>query len=215
MSKNNPNLFTTVEAAKFLGVNEKILRKWRTQEINGIKVFEPDVIDHDGVYLYDSERLKQLKSVYHSNWRKSSYKPNEDSDSECPRIVPESNNLRTVESVREVSEADVREVSEDCNSMVQSSDTYTTAQKTSNAPTIEQFKAKLEELRQELDKQLEEQEIKIYGKAQVDEWNAQKIRENTEEYRKLAFKENKIIIMDCSARTKPATSPRLPFRILS
>ena len=53
------DLFTLKEAAQYVGVNEKTLRRWNKQ-----KIFEPYLIDHHGDFFYTREELEQLKSVY-------------------------------------------------------------------------------------------------------------------------------------------------------
>lgn len=69
--------------------------------------------------------------------------------------------------------------------------TYTTTRK---LPTIAEFKAMLEEQGKELDRLIEEQEIKTFGKAKVLQWRAQEIRENTEKYQRTVFKDNKLVL---------------------
>ena len=60
------DLFTLKEAASYIGVNEKTLRRWNKQ-----KIFEPYLIDHHGDFFYTREELEQLKSVYTKNRNKT------------------------------------------------------------------------------------------------------------------------------------------------
>ena len=53
------DLFTLKEAANYIGVNEKTLRRWNQE-----KIFEPYLIDHHGDFFYTREELEKLKSVY-------------------------------------------------------------------------------------------------------------------------------------------------------
>ena len=70
-SENNlkrKNYYTTSEVAKILGVDKSTVRKWRNKGL-----FDKDLIDHKGQYLYSREHVEQLKSVYHKDWTSGGY----------------------------------------------------------------------------------------------------------------------------------------------
>ena len=54
---------TTDEVADILGVSNKTVEKWRTRKVFGVPYFSPDV-KKGGTWLYDRERVLQLKEVY-------------------------------------------------------------------------------------------------------------------------------------------------------
>ena len=60
------NFYTTNEVAKAIGVTKPAVIKWRKKGW-----FNPDFVDHTGVFYYSIERVMQLKSVYHLNWQKA------------------------------------------------------------------------------------------------------------------------------------------------
>ena len=57
------NYFSTMTVAKIIGVTKQAVEKWRKKGW-----FNPDMIDHKGVYYYEVERVMQLKSVYRPDW---------------------------------------------------------------------------------------------------------------------------------------------------
>ncbi|MBQ3443764.1 MAG: PriCT-2 domain-containing protein [Selenomonadaceae bacterium] len=61
--------YATADVAKIIGVTKQAVEKWRNKGW-----YQPD-LQTDGVYLYEVERVYQLKSVYHPNWMRSWYQP--------------------------------------------------------------------------------------------------------------------------------------------
>ena len=64
------NYYATADIAKIIGVSRRTVSWWHT---NGL--FVADLRTHDGVYLYEIERVEQLKSVYHPKWMRGGYQP--------------------------------------------------------------------------------------------------------------------------------------------
>ena len=62
--------YGTADVAKIIGVTRQNVSWWHNQGL-----FIADVRTHDGVYLYEIERVMQLKSVYHANWMRGGYQP--------------------------------------------------------------------------------------------------------------------------------------------
>ena len=58
------------DIVKIVGVARKTVAYWHQQGL-----FLADKRTHDGVYLYEVERVMQLKSVYHKNWMRGGYEP--------------------------------------------------------------------------------------------------------------------------------------------
>jgi len=62
--------YATADVAKIIGVTKQTVEYWRKREW-----LTADKRTHDGVYLYEIERVMQLKSVYHPNWTRGGYEP--------------------------------------------------------------------------------------------------------------------------------------------
>ena len=62
--------YGAVDVAKIVGVEKRTVTYWHERGL-----FLADLRTHDGVYLYEVERVLQLKSVYHRNWRRGGYQP--------------------------------------------------------------------------------------------------------------------------------------------
>ena len=60
--------YATADVAKIIGVTKQAVEKWRNKGW-----YQPDIKTHDGVYLYEIERVMQLKSVYHPDWTRGGY----------------------------------------------------------------------------------------------------------------------------------------------
>ena len=50
---------STEEVARYIGVDKSTVRLWRNKNY-----FNEDFVDHNGKYLYSTERVEQLKQVY-------------------------------------------------------------------------------------------------------------------------------------------------------
>ena len=74
--------YGTADVAKIIGVTRQNVSWWNQKEL-----FTADVRTHDGIYLYEVERIMQLKSVYRSNWTRGSYEPNPPVDEKQKRIA--------------------------------------------------------------------------------------------------------------------------------
>ena len=146
MSKNNPNLFSGREAAEFLGVGETTLRRWRSN-----RMFEPNVIDHNGKALYTREQLEQLKSVLRKNWTDGGY-----SDVAHEWRTGGADKEQDVPETRRSD--DDGKLSENCSSEVQSAYTYTTL---SHIPTPDEFLAEAEAVLADVDAEIEKRNKKI------------------------------------------------------
>ena len=64
---------TTDEVADILGVSNETVKKWRTRKVFGVPYFSPDV-KKGGTWLYDRERVLQLKEVYKKGTLQAAYK---------------------------------------------------------------------------------------------------------------------------------------------
>lgn len=58
------------DVAKIIGVTKPAVIDWHKKGL-----FTADARAHDGRYLYDVERVMQLKSVYHPKWMRGGYEP--------------------------------------------------------------------------------------------------------------------------------------------
>ena len=63
VGKNGKKYFMTIQVAKILGVTRQAVDYWRKQGL-----FVEDAISHNGAFLYEEERVMQLKAVYHPEW---------------------------------------------------------------------------------------------------------------------------------------------------
>ena len=62
--------------AKIIGVSKQAVWKWQNELYMGAPLFTADARAHDGRYLYDVERVMQLKAVYHKDWMRGGYEEN-------------------------------------------------------------------------------------------------------------------------------------------
>ena len=67
--------YGTDDVAKILGVTRKTVWQWHTTLYFDCPLFTADERAHDGRYLYEIERVMQLKAVYHPNWTRGGYAP--------------------------------------------------------------------------------------------------------------------------------------------
>ena len=77
-----PGYLKTAQVAKILEVDRTAVIYWRKRGW-----FNADLVTHDGVYLYSSERVEQLKAVYRRDWQ-TAWSGNTATDSE-KKSVPE------------------------------------------------------------------------------------------------------------------------------
>lgn len=66
------HFYTAQKIAKILGVDRKTVEYWRNKNL-----FKEDLVTHEGVYLYEIERVNQLKSVYRRDWQHAYFKDDE------------------------------------------------------------------------------------------------------------------------------------------
>jgi P4 family phage/plasmid primase-like protien len=76
------HFYTAQKVAKILGVTRQAVEKWRNQNL-----FKEDLVTHDGIYLYEIERVEQLKSVYRRDWQ-SAYR-NYEEDIVATSVAPQ------------------------------------------------------------------------------------------------------------------------------
>ena len=67
---NGKKYYGAADVAKILGVTRQNVSWWHTQGL-----FTADERAHDGRYLYEVERVMQLKAVYHKDWMRGGYQP--------------------------------------------------------------------------------------------------------------------------------------------
>ena len=60
--------YGAADVAQIMGVTRITVLQWHKKEL-----FTADKRTHDGVYLYEIERVMQLKEVYHSDWKRGGY----------------------------------------------------------------------------------------------------------------------------------------------
>ena len=70
---NGKKYYGAADVAKILGVTQKTVWKWQNDLYFGCQLFAADERAHDGRYLYDVERVMQLKAVYRPNWTQGGY----------------------------------------------------------------------------------------------------------------------------------------------
>ena len=73
---NGRKYYGTDDVAKIIGVTRQTVSNWNSTLYFGCPPFTADERAHDGRYLYDVERVMQLKAVYRANWTLGSYEPN-------------------------------------------------------------------------------------------------------------------------------------------
>ena len=71
-------MYTAREVAKILGVDEKSIRKWRSEYLFGCCILPEDLLDHNGVYYYYKKRIDELATVFRKDWRTAWAKPTKD-----------------------------------------------------------------------------------------------------------------------------------------
>ena len=76
------------DVAKIIGVTRIAVVKWNNELWHGALWFTADVKTHDGIYLYEVERVMQLKSVYHRNWMRGGYQSSPTTANSVPTPVP-------------------------------------------------------------------------------------------------------------------------------
>ena len=78
--------YGAADVAKIIGVTKKTVWQWSNTLYMGLPLFKADLKTHDGIYLYEIERVMQLKAVYRPNWTRGSYEPNPPVDDKQSRI---------------------------------------------------------------------------------------------------------------------------------
>lgn len=93
--------YSVEEVAKIIGVTRMAVVKWNQKGI-----FTADIKTHDGYFLYDVERVMQLKSVYHPNWTRGGYQPSPTtSEPEPVKEVPNDHQIRGKKQFKKISAA--------------------------------------------------------------------------------------------------------------
>ena len=93
--------YSVEEVAKIIGVTRMAVVKWNQKGI-----FTADIKTHDGYFLYDVERVMQLKSVYHPNWTRGGYQPSPTtSEPELVKEVPNDHQIRGKKQFKKISAA--------------------------------------------------------------------------------------------------------------
>ena len=80
------HFYTAQKVAKIVGVDKTTVEYWRNQNL-----FKEDLVTHDGKYLYEIERVNQLKSVYRRDWQSAYRKYDDDINEkliEPPQVAP-------------------------------------------------------------------------------------------------------------------------------
>lgn len=70
---NGKKYYGLADVAKIIGVDKTTVWHWQNDLYLGCPLFTPDERAHDGRYLYEVERVMQLKSVYHPKWMHGGY----------------------------------------------------------------------------------------------------------------------------------------------
>ena len=96
------------DVAKIIGVDRTTVLNWQKKGI-----FTADTRAHDGRYLYEVERVMQLKSVYHPNWTRGGYE-------EAPAEIKRSSNKSApvdddIERVKFMTPADQSRLGDEIN----------------------------------------------------------------------------------------------------
>ena len=71
------------DVAKIIGVDRTTVLRWHQKGL-----FTSDLKTHDGFYLYEIERVLQLKSVYHPNWMRGGYESSPTTSEPEPIYTP-------------------------------------------------------------------------------------------------------------------------------
>ena len=72
---NGKKYYGAADVAKIIGVSKKTVWQWQNDLYFDCPLFTADERAHDGRYLYEVERVMQLKAVYHPNWTRGGYEP--------------------------------------------------------------------------------------------------------------------------------------------
>ena len=72
---NGKKYYGAEDVAKIIGVTRQTISRWNSTFYFDCPLFTADERAHDGRYLYDVERVMQLKAVYRPNWALGSYEP--------------------------------------------------------------------------------------------------------------------------------------------
>ena len=67
--------YSATDVAKIIGVAKKTIWTWQNTLYMGAPIFTADARTHDGCFLYDVEKVMQLKDVYRKDWTRGSYDP--------------------------------------------------------------------------------------------------------------------------------------------
>ena len=73
---NGKKYYGAADVARIIGVTQKTVWKWQNELYMGAPLFTADERAHDGRYLYEVERVMQLKAVYHKDWMRGGYEEN-------------------------------------------------------------------------------------------------------------------------------------------
>lgn len=65
--------YGAADVAKILGVAKRTVLAWNSTTLNGCPLFTADKRTHDNTFLYKIERVEQLASVYHPDWKRGGY----------------------------------------------------------------------------------------------------------------------------------------------
>ena len=82
--------YATADVAKIIGVTKQAVEKWRNQNL-----FTADIRTHDGIYLYEIERVMQLKAVYHPKWTRGGYEPSPTTANSVSNPAPNKDDFMT------------------------------------------------------------------------------------------------------------------------
>lgn len=74
-SFNGKLYYGMADVAKILGVTRQTVSNWNSTLYFDCPLFTADERAHDGTFLYEVERVMQLKSVYHADWMRGGYEP--------------------------------------------------------------------------------------------------------------------------------------------
>lgn len=70
---NGKKYYGVADVARILGVTQQAVSKWQNKLFMGAPIFTADERAHDGRYLYEVERVMQLKAVYRPDWNQPVY----------------------------------------------------------------------------------------------------------------------------------------------
>ena len=100
---NGKKYYGAADVAKIIGVSKVAVWKWQNDLYFGCPPFAADERAHDGRYLYDVERVMQLKAVYRPNWTQGGYDAHEAAQMSAPTATkaatPARQPIQTLENV--------------------------------------------------------------------------------------------------------------------